>query len=149
VLYKPIIDAVETQIKEDDVANQLIALYNRFTVSPGVHSVPVCVIATSLGLKLSEEFLGQDPNNRPRLWDMVLGISILTRNYPLQTQVIRARESVDAAQHAVYNALNKDCTFGDVVNQSWVDSVREITLLNAEYRGFEIMLQMHVFESST
>jgi hypothetical protein len=146
--FKPLIDAIEAQIKADSTANPLIAIYHRYTVIPGVHSVPLCVAGTTISAKLDEEFLGVDSNSRPRLWDVVLGISLLTRNYPLQKQVIISREAIDAAQDAVYHALNKDCTFGDVAVQSWMNSIREIALLNGEYRGFELLLQIQVFESS-
>lgn len=146
--FKPIIDAVEAQIKADGTANPLIAIYNRYTVLPGVHSVPLCVTGTTLSAKVDEEYLGVTGISSPRLWAVIIGISLLTRNYPQQSQVIRSREGIDAAQHAVYHALNKDCTFGGIVVQSWTDSVREVALLNGEYRGFEVLVQIQVFESS-
>lgn len=148
MLFKPLIVAIETQIKEDDAAKALIAVYNRYTILPGIHTMPAVVVGTTHNTKLDEEFLGETSVARPRLWEATIGISCLTRHYPLQKQVIRASESIDAVQHAVSNALSKDNTFGDVAVQSWVSSVREVSFRNAEYRGFEILVQVQIYESS-
>lgn len=148
MLFKTVIEAIENEIKTDTAANTLIAVYNRYTILPGIHTMPAVVVGTSQSAKLAEEFLGESAGSRPRLWEATIGISCLTRNYPLQNQVILASESIDAVQNAVFQALNKDNTLGNVVTQSWIESVREIALRNGEYRGFEILIVVQVYETS-
>ena len=148
MLFKPLIEAIEKQIKEDTAANGLISVYNRYTIMPGIHTMPAVIVGTSHSAKLTEEFLGDSAGSRPRLWEAAIGISVLTRNYPLQKQVILAAESVDSVQAVVFTALNKDNTLGDIVVQSWIENVREVALRNGEYHGFEIMLISQVYETS-
>jgi hypothetical protein len=149
MLFKTLIDAIETQIKADNTANGLIAVYNRYIIMPGIHTMPTCIVGTSHSVNLSEEFQGESPISRPRLWTVSIGISCLTRNYPLQAQVITASENVDAVQAAVCGALAKDNTLGGAALQSWVSGISEIVLHNGEYRGFQITLELQIFEHSS
>lgn len=147
--FKPLIDAIEAQIKADSAANALISVYNRYSILPGIHTMPVVITGTSHNAKLEEEYLGESLDSRPRLWEARIGISVLTRRYPLQKQVIKASENIDAVQHAISAALSSDATLGDVVVQSWIENVREVSYLNNEYWGFELVLVAQVFETST
>lgn len=146
MLFKPLLDAIENVIKLS-AANALIRAYRHYVIEPGVHSVPACVLGTTRGLKLDEEFLGDSAGAHPVLWEVILGISVLTRRYPLPAQVVKAAEDVDALQAAIFTALNDDPTQGDVCAQSWVDSVKEISLLNGEYVGYELILILQKFEA--
>jgi hypothetical protein len=147
MLFKTILNALETILKANELANALIKVYRQYIVEPGVMAVPVCVIGSSRTMKLNEAFTGDTAGARPRLWDATIGVSILSRRYPLPAQVKEAAEEVDTAQAAIYTALNVDSTLGDVVVQSWVENVREIILLNNEYFGYEIQLECQVFEA--
>lgn len=144
--FKPILDAIEAILKANQPANALIKVYRQYIIEPGVHTVPACVIGSSRAMKINDAYTGDTGGARPRTWDADIGVSILTRRYPLPAQVKTAAEGVDAAQAAVYTALNVDSSLGDVVSQSWVEGVREIILLQGEYYGYELMLSCQVFE---
>jgi hypothetical protein len=144
--FKPILDAIETILKADQAANARIKVYRQYIIEPGVHTVPACVIGSSRAMKINDAYTGDTGGARPRTWDVDIGVSILTRRYPLPAQVKTAAEEVDATQAAVYTALNADSSLGDVVSQSWVENVREIILLQGEYYGYEVMLSCQVFE---
>jgi hypothetical protein len=148
MLFKTLIAAIEDIIKADVAANALIKVYNRYTILPGIHTMPAIVIGTTHNVRLSESFVGQSAGSRPRLWEASIGISCLTRNYPLQAQVIAASESIDAVQNAVFHALNQDSKQGGACVQSWVENIREVTFAGGEYHGFEIQLQLQVYETS-
>jgi hypothetical protein len=144
--FKPILDAIETILKANEAANALIKVYRQYIVEPGVMAVPVCVIGSSRALKLDEAFTGDTGGARPRLWNVVIGVSVLTRRYPLPAQVKEAAEKIDVTQAAVYTALNFDSKLGGVVTQSWVENVREIILLQGEYYGYSVELSCQFFE---
>jgi hypothetical protein len=144
--FKPLLGAIENVIKLS-AANALINTYRHYVIEPGVHSVPVCVLGTTRGLKLEEEFLGDSAGAHPVLWQVTLGISVLTRRYTLPPQVIIAAEAVDALQGAVFTALNDDPKQGDVCAQSWIESVKEVGFLNGEYVGYELILILQKFEA--
>ena len=145
--FKPILDKIESIIKASD-ANAKIRLYRTYLIEPGAMATPICLIGSSRSLKLNEAYLGVSGGANPRLWDFEIGISILSRRYPLPAQVKRAAEEIDEAQAAVYAALNADMTLDDSVTQAWVENVREITLLNGEYFGYQIMLVGQKHESA-
>jgi hypothetical protein len=140
--FKPIVAALEAQIK-GSAANTLIKLYRSYVVEPGAMAVPICLIGSSRKFSTTEEYLG---NNQ--LLEAVIGISVLSRRFPLPAQIIRAAESIDATQDAICIALNADRTQGDVIVQSWITNVAEITLGN-EYFGYEIFVTCQVFETSS
>lgn len=144
--FKPILDAIETILKANEAANALIKVYRQYIVEPGVMAVPVCVIGSSRALKIDEAYTGDTAGARPQLWDVDIGVSILTRRYPLPAQVKEAAEMVDATQAAVYTALNEDSSLGGVVTQSWIEGVREIILLQGEYYGYSVELSCQRFE---
>jgi hypothetical protein len=146
MLFKPILEAIEIILKANEAANALIKVYRQYIIEPGVHTVPACVIGSSRALKLDEAFTGDTGGARPRLWDVDVGVSVLTRRYPLPAQVKEAAEKIDAAQAAMYTALNADSKLGGVVTQSWVENVREIILLQGEYYGYELLISCQVFE---
>lgn len=142
---KPLLTAIENVIKAS-AANALIRTYRHYVIEPGVHSVPAVVIGSSRALKLDEEFLGDSAGNHPVLWQVSIGIMCLSRRYPLPAQVKKSAEDVDTLQAAVFTALNDDPKQGGACLQSWVESVREIILLNGEYIGYEINLVLQKFE---
>lgn len=144
--FKPILGAIETILKADETVAGLIKVYRQYIIEPGVMAVPVCVIGSSRALTLDTAFTGDTAGARPRTWDVNIGVSILSRRYPLPAQVKEAAEKVDETQAAVYTALNADSTLGDVVTQSWVEKVREIILLNGEYFGYELIVSCQRFE---
>lgn len=144
--FKPLMAAIESVIR-NSAANALVKTYRHYTIEPGVHSVPSVVLGTTRGLRVDEEYLGPTGEGNHVLWQVTLGISVLTRRYPTPPQVVRAAEAVDALQAAVFTALNADPTQGDVCAQSWVESVKQISLLNREYVGYEIMLILQKFEA--
>jgi hypothetical protein len=144
--FKPILNAIETILKANEAANGLIKVYRQYIVEPGVMAVPVCVIGSSRALKLDNAFTGDTAGARPRSWDVDIGVSVLSRKYPLPAQVKKAAEKIDETQAATYTALNADSTLGDVVTQSWVENVREIILLNGEYFGYELIISCQRFE---
>lgn len=146
MLFKPVLDAIETILKANEAANALIKVYRQYVIEPGVHTVPACVIGSSRALKLDEAFTGDTGGARPRLWDVDVGVSVLTRRYPLPAQVKEAAEKIDATQAAVFTALNFDSKLGGVVTQSWVENVREIVLLQGEYYGYSVELSCQYFE---
>ena len=143
--FKPLLGSIEAVIKAS-AANNLIKRYRTYLIEPGVIAVPACVTGTSRSLKLDEAFIGDTPDTCPRLWMATIGISVLTRGYSLPAQVVKAAEEVDAAQAAVYSALNVDSTLNDACVQSWVDAVQEIVLLKGEYFGYSLILKAQVFE---
>ena len=145
--FKPIMVAIENIIRNSP-ANALTKTYRHYTIEPGVHSVPTVVLGTTRGLIIDEEYLGASGvEGNPVLWQVTLGISVLTRRYPSPPQVIRAAEQVDALQAAVFTALNADSEQGETCAQSWIESVKQISLLNREYIGYEIILILRKFES--
>lgn len=146
MLFKPILDAIETVLKANQAANALIKVYRQYVIEPGVMKVPTCVIGSSRAAKLDEAYTGDTAGARPRTWDVDIGVSILTRRYPLPAQVKDAAEEVDVCQAAVYTALNYDSTLGGKVTQSWIEGVREIILLYGEYYGYEVLLSCQLFE---
>ena len=145
--FGPIIDNIESIIKTSS-ANAKIRLYRTYIIEPGAMATPICLIGSSRSLKLNEAFLGTSSSASPRLWDFEIGIAVLSRRYPLPAQVVRAAEEVDEVQALVYTILNSDFTLDESVTQAWVESVREIILLNGEYFGYEIMLIGQKYESS-
>lgn len=144
--FKPILDAIETILKANQAADALISVYRKYAIEPGVHTVPACVIGSSRSLKLDEAFTGDTGGARPRLWSCSIEILVLTRRYPLPDQILTAAENVDACQAAIFTALNVDSTQGGKMVQSWINSVREIVLLNGEYYGYSIEMECGVFE---
>jgi hypothetical protein len=146
ILFKTILDSIETVLKANQAANTLIKVYRQYIIEPGVHTVPACVIGSTRAMKIDDAFTGDTGGARPRTWDVDIGVSLITRRYPLPAQVKTAAEEVDATQAAVYTALNADSSLGNVVEQSWVETVREIILLQGEYYGYEILLSCQVFE---
>lgn len=145
--FKPIMTAIETIIRAS-AANALTKAYRHYVIEPGVHSTPVIVLGTSRGLRLEEEYLSaHGDGGNPVLWQVTLGISVLTRRYPAPPQVIKAAEEVDALQAAVFTALNTDSKQGDECAQSWVESVKQVSLLNGEYLGYELILILQKFEA--
>lgn len=145
--FKPILDGIETTIKASG-ANLKIKLYRKYVIEPGAKAVPICLIGSSISAKLNEEYLPVSGGNNPRLWDFSIGISILSRRYPLPAQIEAAAGKVDECQAAVFTALNCDTTLNDSVLHSWVETISEITLLNGEYWGHQIMLTGQIFEPS-
>ena len=146
--FKPILDKIELIIKNSDI-NSSIRLYRRYVIEPGAHATPVCVIGSSISVKLNEAYLGVEDGASPRLWDFSIGIAILSKRYPLPAQIEEAAANVDIVQAGVYTALNRDMKLDGSVTQSWINSIREITLLNGEYWGFEILLDGQKFESGS
>lgn len=144
--FKLILDKIESVIK-GSAANSKIRLYRTYVIEPGAMATPICLIGSSRSLKLNEAFLGVSGGASPRLWDFDIGISILSRRYPLPKQIKRAAEEIDVTQAAVYSALNADSKLDGSVTQSWVENIREIVLLNGEYFGYEIILQGQKYES--
>jgi hypothetical protein len=138
--FKAIIEALESQIK-NSAADSVIKLYRSYIVEPGAMAVPICLIGSSRKFNTTEEFLGNQ-----RLLEAVIGISVLSRRFPLPAQIVRAAESIDVTQDAICTALNADRSQGDVIVQSWITNVAEITLGN-EYFGYEIFITCQVFES--
>ena len=145
--FKPILDKIESIIKASN-ANSKIRLYRMYIIEPGAMSTPICLIGSSRSLKLNEAFFGESESASPRLWDFEIGISLLSRRYPAPAQVVRAADEIDVAQAAVYSALNCDMQLDDSVTQAWVESVREIILLNGEYFGYELLLQGQKYEGT-
>ena len=146
--FKPILDKIESIIKAS-TANAKIKLYRTYIIEPGAMATPICLIGSSRSLKLDETFLGVEGGASPRLWDFSIGVSILSRRYPLPAQVIRGAEEVDIAQALVYTALNADMSLDGSVSQGWVEDVREIILLQGEYFGYEIKVVGQKYESSS
>ena len=145
--FKPILDKIESIIKAS-AANTKIKLYRTYVIEPGAMATPICLIGSSRSLKLDEAFLGVEGGASPRLWDFEIGVSILSRRYPLPVQVKQAAEEIDATQAAVYTALNADMSLDGSVTQAWVDNVREIILLNGEYFGYEIKVVGQKYEAT-
>ena len=143
--FKPLLDKIESIIKSS-AAHPKIKLYRTYVIEPGAMATPICLIGSSRSLKLNEAFLGIEGGASPRLWDLEIGISILSRRYPLPAQVKRAAEEIDAAQAAVYTALNADMSLDESVSQAWVQDIREIILLNGEYFGYEIKVVGQKYE---
>lgn len=139
--FKPILDALETAIK-NSAANTLIKLYRTYVIEPGAMAVPICLIGSSRKFNTTEIFLGNS-----RLVEAVIGVSALTRRFPLPAQILAAAESVDAVQDAVCGALNLDPTQGDALTQSWITNAAEITL-GKEYFGYEIFITCQYYEPS-
>ena len=138
--YKPILDAIEAIIKADETANGLIGVYRVYAVEPGVPKTPVCVIGSSMGMSHDLSFLGDTSGARPRVWGVLIAIQILGRSYPTQAQLITEVENLDAAQAAVYTALNEDTSISGTVTLSKIEAIRGITLPGNEYFGHEITI---------
>jgi len=147
VQFAPILNKIESIIKASD-ANAKIKLYRIYLIEPGAMATPICLIGSSRSLKLNEAFLGVSGGASPRLWDFEIGVSLLSRRYPLPAQVMKAAEEIDAAQAAVYTALNADMSLDDSVTQAWIENIREIVLLNGEYFGYQIMVVGQKYEST-
>ena len=145
--FKPILNKIESIIKASD-ANAKIRLYRTYLIEPGAQATPICLIGSSRSLKLNEAYLGVSGGANPRLWDFEIGVSILSRRYPLPAQVKRAAEEIDEAQAAVYTAMNADMTLDESVSQAWIENIREIVLLNGEYFGYEIKVVGQKYEST-
>lgn len=143
--FKPLLIEIENIIRAS-AANALIRVYRHYVIEPGVHSVPALVIGSRRDITLDESFLGDSAGARPVLWEVSLGISALTRRYPLPAQVVNAAEELDALQAAIFTALNADSTQNEACEQSWIKSIREISLLNGEYEGYELLLILQKFE---
>ena len=137
--FKPILDALESVIRAS-AANTLIKLYRTYVIEPGAMAVPICLIGSSRKFNTTETFLGNS-----RLIEAVIGISALSRRYPLPKQVVTAAESVDALQDAICIALNANPTQGDALVQSWITNATETTLGN-EYFGYEIFITCQFYE---
>ena len=136
--YKPILDAIEAIIKADSTANGLIKLYRFFEVEPGVRATPVCVIGTTTEMGHEASYLGDTAGARPRLWSLSIGVSILGRSYPTQTQLNLEATALDNAQAAMYTALNEDTSITSTVTLSVIDRVRNVRI--GEYFGHEILI---------
>jgi len=135
--YKPILDAIKAILVADETANGLIAAYRFFMVEQGVYATPVCIIGSTTEMSHAQSYLGSVAGTRPRSWGISIGISILGRSYPTQTQLITEVENLDATQAAVYTALNTDTKIGDTVTQSLVRRVHNVALSGGEYVGGE------------
>ena len=146
MLFKTVLDALETVIKNSD-ANAKIRVYRRYAIEPGVHSVPCLVLGSSLSMKVTEEYLGAIPTSQPYLCEVSVSVQILTRRYPSPGQIVRAAEAVDVAQNAVCTALRTDATQGDITVQSWITSIQPVAVQN-EYYGLEISFVCQMFEPS-
>ena len=145
--FKPLMIAIENVIRGSS-AHALVKAYRHYVIEPGVHSIPVLVLGTTRSLRIEEAYLpAAGGGGNPVLWQVTLGISILTRRYPLPAQVIKAAEEVDALQSAIFAALNNDPTQGDVCVQSWTETVKQVSLLNGEYTGYELILILQKFEA--
>ena len=136
--YKPILDAMEAIIKADGAANGLIEVYRTYEVEPGVYKTPVCVIGATTEMAHDQSFLGDTGGSRPRIWGVAIKNLILGRSYPTQAQIKTEVEKLDAAQAAVYTALNVDTTITNTVTLSSIQSIRGITLPGGEYFGHVI-----------
>jgi hypothetical protein len=142
----PIFNAIESTVKADATAAELLKLYRHRLIEPGAMAVPILLIGSSVNVQLNEEFTGAHDSTTSCIWRAVIGISILTRGYPLPAQVARAQENVDAAQSAVYNALNNDSDLSGAVMDTDIAGIKEIALMNGEYYGYQILLTCMVFE---
>lgn len=140
--YKPILDALEAIIKADETANGLIEVYRTYEVEPGVYKTPVCVIGATTDMTHDLSFLGDTAGSRPRVWGVLIKVLLLGRSYPTQAQLKTEVEKLDAAQAAVYTALNADTTITDTVTLSWIENIRGITLPGGEYFGHEIEISI-------
>jgi hypothetical protein len=136
--YKPILDAIEAIIKADGTANGLIEVYRTYEVEQGVFKTPVCVIGATTDMSHDMSFLGVTGGSRPRIWGVKITILILGRSYKTQAQLKTEAEKLDAAQAAVYTALNVDTRITNTVTLSWIDNIRGITLPGGEYFGHAI-----------
>lgn len=139
--YKPILDAIEAIIKADETANGLIGVYRAYAVEPGVPKTPVCIIGTTTELSHAQSYLGDTGGSRPRLWNVSIGVSIVGRSYPTQALLITEAEKLDAAQAAVYAALNADTSITNTVTLSIIERIRDITLPGGKYFGHEIIIE--------
>lgn len=133
--YKPILAAMEAIIKADETANGLIAVYRTYEVEPGVHKTPVCVIGATTEMSHDQSCLGDTGGSRPRIWGVTIKNLILGRSYSTQALRKTEVEKLDAAQAAVYTALNADMTITNTVTLSSIQSIRGITLPGGEYFG--------------
>jgi hypothetical protein len=138
--YKPILAAIEAIIKADVTANGLIGVYRVYDVEQGVSKTPVCVIGSSLSMSHDLSFLGDTSGARPRVWGVLISVSILGRSYSTQAQLKTEVEKLDATQAAVYTALNADTSLTSTVTLSMINDIRGISLPGGEYFGHEIII---------
>lgn len=139
--YKPILDAIEAIIRADETANGLISVYRVYEVEQGVYKTPVCVIGSTTEMSHNQGFLGAHGGSRPRLWDVNISLLILGRSYPTQAQLTTEVEKLDAAQAAVYTALNVDTSITSTVTLSVIEHIRGVALPGGEYFGHEILIK--------
>jgi len=144
--YKPILDAIKAILVADTTANGLIGTYRFFMVEQGVYTTPVCVIGSTMEMSHARSYLGSVAGTRPRSWGLSIGISLLGHSYPTQKQLITEIEKSDAAQAAVYTALNVDTKIGDTTTQSLVQRVHNVALsggqyVGGEYFGYELIIE--------
>lgn len=135
--YKPVLDAIKAILVADETANGLIEVYRFFMVEQGVFATPVCVIGSTTEMSHAQSYLGAVAGTRPRSWSISIGISLLGRSHPTQIQLITEVEKLDAAQAAVYTALNADTKLCDSASQSLVQRVHNVALSGGEYAGGE------------
>jgi hypothetical protein len=148
--FKTLIDAIELTIQAHAPANTLIKVYRKYDIEPGIKAVPVCVIGSTRSLDTEEVHIPQADSEHRRLWNAKIGVSLLTRSYPLPVRTIEAAGLIDQAQAAVYTAFSENphliTAIDPDVTLSRVTSIREIVLLNGEYFGYELLLEAWVYE---
>ena len=135
----PILNAIETILKEDISTKDVIGSYYNFEVPSGATKLPICCLNVARPDEVTERALGGHSTSMSYFTSMIVTITILGRAYAYGNTYITEMTAIDIIQDKICTVLNKpkNNNLEGTVTQQAFQYLRSFPT-QKEYCGFEI-----------
>jgi len=135
----PILDAIETILKEDTLTKKAIASYYNFEVPSGATKLPICCLNVARPAEVTERALGGHSASMSYFTSMIVSITILGRAYAYGSTYMTEMTALDVIQDKICTVFNKpeNNNLDGAVTQQAFQYLRSLPP-QKEYCGFEI-----------